>query len=45
MQPTSLYKAKLHYIECVQMDHEHPSLKLYVTLHEDYIVMLHICLP
>ena len=36
MQPTSLHKAKLHYIERVQMDHEHPNLKLYVFLHEDY---------
>ena len=29
-------QAKLHYIERVQMDHEHPSLKTYVTLHEEY---------
>ena len=29
-------QAKLHHIERVQMDHEHPNLKLYVTLHEEY---------
>ena len=29
-------QAKLHYIERVQMDHEHPSLKWYVNLHEEY---------
>ena len=29
-------QAQLHYIERVQMDHEHPSLKLYVPLHEEW---------
>ena len=36
-------QAKLRYIEHVQLDHEHPSLKLFVTLHES-IAMLHTCL-
>ena len=29
-------QGELHYMERVQMDHEHPSLKLYVTLHDEY---------
>ena len=29
-------QAKLHYIERVLMDYEHPSPKLYVTLHEEH---------
>ena len=29
-------QGKLHYIDRVRMDHEHPSLKLYVTLHDEY---------
>ena len=34
--PQVIAQGKLHFIECVQMDHEHPSLKLYVTLHDEY---------